>query len=144
MRNFRCRCVGLIFSVLLYAAVAVAQGTFTKVDVTGAGTGMFQGTAALGIDTAGDIAGVYLDTAAQPVAVSANPVAKIAGASLTDAADGSGDRVLPLTGTDFVSNSMVEWKGVGIATTYVSPWSVSAVVTVVNNASDTSGDFDVH
>jgi len=40
----------------------VAQGsTFTTIDVTGAGTGSMQGTAAVGIDTAGDVAGTYRD-----------------------------------------------------------------------------------
>ena len=41
---------------------AVSQGsTFTTIDVPGAGTGAQQGTAAVGIDTAGDVAGIYLD-----------------------------------------------------------------------------------
>jgi N-acetylneuraminic acid mutarotase len=45
------------------SARAAAQGTsvFTTIDVTGAGTGAMQGTVALGIDTAGDVTGTYLD-----------------------------------------------------------------------------------
>ncbi len=43
--------------------MAVSQGsTFTTVDAPGAGTGAQQGTAITAIDTAGDVAGIYLDT----------------------------------------------------------------------------------
>ena len=40
---------------------STAGGTFTTIDITGAGTGAGTGTIAGFIDTAGDVAGVYLD-----------------------------------------------------------------------------------
>jgi hypothetical protein len=42
---------------------AAAQGTpgVTVFDVTGAGTGMLQGTVAIGVDAAGDVVGEYFD-----------------------------------------------------------------------------------
>lgn len=95
-------------------------------------------------------------SAAQPfVAMSSTPVPAITGASISDAADGSGNHVLSLKGTDFVSGSTIEWKGAGLVTTYVSPWQViatlpaadfgsAAVVTVVNPApGGTSAGFDL-
>ena len=42
--------------------VRAADGTFTEFDASGAGTGKNQGTQALSIDTAGDIAGTYMDS----------------------------------------------------------------------------------
>lgn len=38
-----------------------AQTGFTAIDVTGAGTGALQGTAATAIDSAGDVTGIYID-----------------------------------------------------------------------------------
>jgi hypothetical protein len=46
----------------LASAQAAAQGGFTSIDVTGAGTGALEGTAATAIDASGDVAGVYFDT----------------------------------------------------------------------------------
>jgi Bacterial Ig-like domain (group 3) len=43
------------------SAGAAAQSGFTAIDVTGAGTGARQGTAATAIDAAGDVAGIYFD-----------------------------------------------------------------------------------
>ena len=39
-----------------------AKGSFVTFDVTGAGTGQYQGTYGLGINTAGTIAGYYIDS----------------------------------------------------------------------------------
>ena len=51
---------GLI--AVLSSGAAAQSSPFTSIDVTGAGTGAHEGTAALGIDAAGDVAGVYIDT----------------------------------------------------------------------------------
>ncbi len=59
----------LLFRALLVAGLiavsssgAAAQSSpFTPIDVTGAGTGTHQGTAATAIDAAGDVAGIYID-----------------------------------------------------------------------------------
>jgi MBG domain (YGX type) len=86
-------------------------------------------------------------SSAQPIAVqSLTPVAKIASASLTDAS-----HVLTLTGTDFVSGSSIEWKEASLATKYVSPWQISAMVpvpslpasVVVANPAGTSRSFEL-
>jgi trimeric autotransporter adhesin len=85
--------------------------------------------------------------------VSSAPVAKITSASLADAADGSGNHLLSLTGTDFVASSVVKWRGLALSTGYVSPWQVTAVVSAseyaaaagavvtVTNPSGTSAGF---
>ena len=56
---------GFLFGCLLLALATPArpQGTsaFTTFEVTAAGTGALQGTAVIGIDTAGDVAGTYID-----------------------------------------------------------------------------------
>jgi subtilase family serine protease len=92
---------------------------------------------------------------AQPFAViSATPVATMSDSSIAIAADGSGNHVLTLTGTDFVSGSVVQWNGTSLTTNYVSPWQVSAAITTaefatqpaaitVNNASGTSAVFEL-
>lgn len=95
-------------------------------------------------------------SAAQPfVVMSSTPVATISGASISDAADGSGNHALTLTGTDFVAGSTVEWNGAGLTTTYVSPWQITATlpasdfgtdatVTVVNpEPGGTSAGFEL-
>jgi uncharacterized repeat protein (TIGR03803 family) len=95
-------------------------------------------------------------SAAQPFAVqSSTPVATITGASLTDTANGSGNYVLVLTGTDFIPGSVVDLDGVALATTYLSPWMITAVVpssytvllpgtvTVVNSPYGTSNGFSI-
>ena len=75
-------------------------------------------------------------SSAQPFAViSATPVAAIRAASISVASDGSGNHVLTLTGTDFVSGSTVQWNAAGLTTNYVSPWSISATITVAQYAS---------
>jgi MBG domain (YGX type) len=69
-------------------------------------------------------------SAALPFAVvSTTPAATISGGWLAVAADGSGNHVLTLTGTDFVSSSTVKWNGASLTTSYVSPWQISAMVT---------------
>ena len=92
---------------------------------------------------------------AQPLAVmSATPVAKVKAVTVVDAADGSGNHVMTLTGTNFVSGSVVQWNGTSLTTNYVSPWQISAVITsaefaapaapvTVNNAAGTSTPFEV-
>jgi hypothetical protein len=88
------------------------------------------------------------------VVMSATPVAKISGGSIAVAAGSSGSHVLTLTGTDFVTSSTVEWNGLGLTTTYVSPWQISAVVTssqyaslpaklTVKNPAGTSAGFEL-
>jgi hypothetical protein len=71
--------------------------------------------------------------------VSATPVAAITAAAISDAASG-GAYTLLLTGTDFVPTSSVNWNVVGsnvvgLATTYVSPWSITATITSSEYAS---------
>ena len=74
-------------------------------------------------------------SSALPFAVmSSTPVATISGGTISVAADGSGNRVLTLTGTDFVSNSAVEWSGANLTTTYISPWKISAELTAAGIA----------
>jgi hypothetical protein len=43
-------------------STAIAASNFTTIDVSGAGTGAMQGTVVIGIDTAGDVAGGWLDS----------------------------------------------------------------------------------
>src|SRR5208282_6585620 len=50
-------CLCLLFIVV---TPAWPQGTFTTIDVPGAGTGVFQGTIGFSINANGDIAGIYL------------------------------------------------------------------------------------
>jgi IPT/TIG domain len=40
-----------------------------------------------------------------------------------------------LTGTGFVSSSVVQWNGAPLPTTYVSPWQISALVSATDIAS---------
>ena len=68
-------------------------------------------------------------SSALPFAVmSSTPVATISGGSIVDTADGGGIYMLSLLGADFVSNSTVEWNGAALATTYASPWQITAVI----------------
>ena len=92
---------------------------------------------------------------AQPLAVmAAAPAATVNGSTLGLAADGSGNYVLTVTGTDFLSGSVAQWNGAGLTTDYVSPWQVSATITAldyaalpaaitVNNPSGTSAMFEM-
>jgi hypothetical protein len=74
-------------------------------------------------------------SSAMPFAVvSATPVAAITAATISDAASG-GSYALSLTGTDFVSASIVYWNSAPLATTYVSPWSITATITSAESAS---------
>jgi sugar lactone lactonase YvrE len=61
--------------------------------------------------------------------VTATPVAAISTGSIAGLADGNGNHLLALAGTGFVSGSTVQWNGVSLTTTYLSPWQLSAVVT---------------
>jgi uncharacterized repeat protein (TIGR03803 family) len=93
-------------------------------------------------------------SAAHPFAV-LSAVPTITAASLEDLADGSGNRALVLSGTNFESGSTVDWNGSGIATTFINPWTISAVVTgaeyatrpatvkVTNPPSNISNGFEV-
>jgi hypothetical protein len=68
--------------------------------------------------------------AAQPFAVmSATPVATVLGTAISNTADGNGNHVLSLKGTDFVSGSTIDWNGVSLTTSYVSPWAITATIT---------------
>jgi hypothetical protein len=76
-------------------------------------------------------------SAALPFAVQLSaPEAVITAAALSDAADGSGNYALLLTGTGFVPGSTVRWNGVDLTltATYVNPWELSAVVTASEHA----------
>ncbi len=88
------------------------------------------------------------------VVMSATPLAKISGGSIAVAAGSGGSHVLTLTGADFVTSSTVEWNGLGLTTTYVSPWQISAVITAsdysslpakvaVKNPAGTSPSFEL-
>ena len=69
-------------------------------------------------------------TVAQPFTViSTTPVATISGAVISAAADGSGNHVLSLTGSNFISSSSVNWTGLSLLTTYISPWELTATIT---------------
>jgi hypothetical protein len=46
---------------VLHGFQRTASGTITSFDVPGAGTGTFQGSAGVNINTAGNIAGGYVD-----------------------------------------------------------------------------------
>ena len=48
----------MLVPAILATGSAQAQ-TFTTIDVTGAGTGLYQGTAITAMNVAGDVAGVY-------------------------------------------------------------------------------------
>ena len=64
MRNHSLRSGFLFVCLLLVLATpALPQGTssFTTFEVPAAGTGALQGTTVIGIDTAGDVAGTYID-----------------------------------------------------------------------------------
>jgi hypothetical protein len=61
-------CRSLSFPLFIYLFLAIsthafpqASGSFTSFEVQGAGAGTLQGTIAKGIDTAGDVAGSYID-----------------------------------------------------------------------------------
>jgi hypothetical protein len=82
------------------------------------------------------------------------PVATIKGDSISNAADGSGNHVLSLTGSDFIPASTVRWNGTNLATNYVSPWQATATITAneyttrpaavtVNNTAGTSPVFEL-
>ncbi len=64
MSNHRSFSGILLSCLLVFALPAPSQGTgtFTTITAPAAGTGSQQGTAAVGIDTAGDVAGSYIDT----------------------------------------------------------------------------------
>lgn len=66
--------------------------------------------------------------------ISAAPVATLGKSSIAAAADGSGNHVMTLTGTDFGSASVVQWNGTSLATSYVSPWALEATVTATDFA----------
>jgi hypothetical protein len=47
--------------------------------------------------------------------------------------------MLALTGSNFVSGSIVKWNGSSLTTTYVSPWQIAAVVTASEYLSRPAG-----
>jgi hypothetical protein len=69
-------------------------------------------------------------SAALPFVVQSNtPVAAITGASLSDTVNGSGNYVLVLTGSGFEPGSTVQLGTTPLATTYINPSELLAVVT---------------
>ncbi len=93
---------------------------------------------------------------AQPLAVvSATPVATVTAVTVVDAANGSGNYVVSLTGTDFVSGSAVQWNATSLTASDVSPWQISVTITAaefttrpaavtVSNPAGTSAAFELH
>lgn len=65
MSNHRLLSGTLLSCLLAFALPALSQGTgtFTNITAPAAGTNSLQGTAVAGIDTAGDVAGSYIDAA---------------------------------------------------------------------------------
>jgi hypothetical protein len=94
-------------------------------------------------------------SAATPFGViSSTPVAKTSALSTAIMTGGTGNYVLTLRGTDFVSRSIVQWSGVSVTTNYLSPWTVEATITAaeyagqpaaitVQNPSGTSAIFEL-
>jgi hypothetical protein len=75
-------------------------------------------------------------SAAQPIAVQLWPlVAKISGVSIALAADGSGNHVVTLTGTDFSTTPVVQWNGTNLPTSYIGPWQITATITAAEYTS---------
>ncbi len=86
--------------------------------------------------------------------VSSTPVAILKGATIATAGDASGNHLLSLTGTDFVSTSAVLWNGGSRSTSYLGPVNVSATISstdystrpatvTVTNPSGTSPAFTI-
>jgi hypothetical protein len=101
-----------------------AVGTFATSSLT-LGTHMI--TAVYGGDTSftGSTSPVFTET------ISAfNPVPTLTSLSQTTAIAGSSSFTLTLTGTNFESDTVVDWNGVALITTFVSPTQVTAVVPV--------------
>ena len=69
---------------------------------------------------------VVVAAPAEPVLTYINPSA---------AAAGSGDLALTVTGSGFMTTSVVRWNGADLATTYVSPTELSALIPAANLAS---------
>jgi YVTN family beta-propeller protein len=57
-----------------------------------------------------------------------NPVPALVSLSPASAAAGGSAFVLTLTGTNFVSNTVVQWNGMALTTTFVSSTQISAIV----------------
>ena len=70
----------------------------------------------------------FISSALPFVVMSSEPVASIVGASLSSAADGSGNHTLTILGSDMVANSMVQWGTTLLTAAYVSSWELTAVV----------------
>lgn len=62
------------------------------------------------------------------VVMPGSPIATITGGSVSLAADGSGNHLLTLSGTDFLLSSVVQWNGASLTTYYISPWEISALL----------------
>jgi hypothetical protein len=72
-----------------------------------------------------------------------NPVPAINGLSQSSAVEGSGSVVLTLTGTGFVSSSVVQWNGQTLSTSFISAMQVQATVPAVDLAEDGSANITV-
>jgi C1A family cysteine protease len=70
-----------------------------------------------------------------------NPHPSLTSVSPTTATGGGSGVTLTLTGSDFVSNSVVRWNGIDLATTYQSSTEVRVPLSAQNLAS--SGEFEV-
>lgn len=64
--------------------------------------------------------------------------------SVTSATVGSGDTSVSITGTNFTSNSIAQWAGTNIATTYVSSTSLTATIPATNLATAGTYSITVH
>jgi hypothetical protein len=158
---------GQFFSLTVSGANFV-RGSFVQWNSSVRSTTFVSSTELMADITAGDVltAGTDLVTVSNPapypgtsaalpfVVLSANPVATIAGASLSDTPDASGNYSLTLTGSNFVPASTVNWNGAILTTTYVGPSQISAVVTAseyasqpalvtVSNPAGTSAGFEL-
>jgi IPT/TIG domain len=81
------------------------------------------------------LAGCGGGTKAPPdVAPSSNPAPAIAAITPSSAMAGSAATSISITGTGFISSSLVQWNGAPIATTYSSPTSVNATLPAINLA----------
>ena len=61
-----------------------------------------------------------------------NPAPKVSSISPTNASAGSGDFILDVTGSNFISSSVVRWNGVDLATVYFSSTELKATVPAAN------------
>jgi YVTN family beta-propeller protein len=88
---------------------------------------MLNGVPSKNVEAAPDDAGT--DSLPFTITSGNNPAPALTSISPTSAAAGGPQLTLTLTGTNFVSNSVVNWNSTQLATTFVSATSLTAVVT---------------